>query len=363
MKRKITGYCLLMAITASLIVSCSTNDDLSKSKESEATEKEKENVEKEPTTGNTKPEKADMTEVSLSDLGYKNDNEMFADGWTKEIVDKSLISGRSKVDYEQEKNDNPDENSIKASEVNAEKVRMSAEQVNQLNLGHNQIKELFKINGVTPEGVTINSWTSTGAFREYNVADQYGWFAYIETGTPKITMEYLLKDGGYKTSSFVIYNQGDVEDSFQRIVSFSEGKSINWNVSTKAGVTVGGEAGVPFVAKGKVEVSFEISAGVGGSKDNVETHTYNYFGKIPAHSKRTIIVRQKKRLTKAEYSIPVVISGYVGLNFKKKVNDHYFWRGDASLLHQGKENTQLGSISVDEVYDIEIIAGPAVPIK
>lgn len=287
-----------------------------------------------------------LKETSLEEIGYNSIEEMFAAGWSK-IGEKKSTS--SKIGSQK--------TSITGKSASSETIRekVTAQQIKQLNLGANTIRNLFSKNGVTPDGVSIND-TGIGSYK--NLANDYGWFAYIKTGKPKLTINYLDKDDGYIYKSFNVTNNSNLTDNFSRSFSYTVSTTSSWNVSSTLGIAMEGEIGVPFVSKGKVSLSLAVTAGGGGEDTTEHSDTYFYAGNLPPNSRRTIIVRQKKRVSKAQYEIPVVFEGYVGLNFPKRVNGHYFWSNSASKLQQGKPKAQLGTISINEVLDIEIIGGP-----
>lgn len=348
---KIKSYYSLIAVTV-IFTACSNNDlDAPEGKQS------------------VKTVDVALKETSLEALGYKSIDEMYQDGWVNEKIDDTRKSSKDQIENNQSKTGKFQTKPAiglhvmksKAPETIKEKV--TPENIEQLNLGYNKIKNIYKMSGYTP-GVTINSWKSPGTYLHNNLADDYGWYAYIQTGKPTVTTKYLNLDDGYILSSFAVINQSNQDDSFNRTFSYTRSKTSSWNVTVTAGVTVKGEIGVPFLANGSVEVSLSASAGGGGSTTTTYAETYSYIGKIPAHSKRIIIVRQKKIKSKSAYTIPVNFTGLVALNFPETVNKPYFWsiHAPADKLQQGKNKAQLGSVSIDEVLGIEIIAGPVQPI-
>jgi hypothetical protein len=350
MKRKITSYYLLIVIASSLLVSCSNDEEVKPVLNQSSKLPEIENV---------IPEK-----TSLKELGFNTFEEFLASGITEEKIDETKKILKNK----EVKNISPTGKVVKSNATNegpqgAETIRekMNASHVEQLALGNSKIRSIYAMGGRIP-GVTINAWKSSGAFGKFNLADEYGWYAYVQTGKAQISMKYLDADDGYEITKFTVYNYGDMVDNAWRSFTYTTSTTATWSASITSGVTVKGSVGVPEVASVGVEVKVEATVGVSESKTVSKSHEYRYVAQLPPRTQRTIYLCQKKRKSKVGYKIPVMITGNVALNFDKKVYGHYFWSSPASLLHQGKSEAQLGSIDYKTVYDIQIYGDRPKPI-
>ncbi|OXA87345.1 hypothetical protein [Flavobacterium hercynium] len=357
MKRKITSYYLLVVIASSLLVSCSNDEEVTPVNSEIPKEKKFENVVLEKTT--------------LRELGFNSIEEFLASEMVKEKLSvtptasqKKSTTGKSagfyvpgEPTFGADAGSNSGSNSGSGENFKQRELMTSA-QVEQLHLGHSKIKELYKLNGNTPDGVTINKFTTRGAFSEYNLSDEYGWYTYVQAGSPKVTELDRLKEDDYHVYKFQVYNYSSVDDSAWRTFGYSKGTTISTSISFSTGLNVKGTLGVEGVASASVERTFQLTLGAEYSQSTIVNHEERYVATLPAHSKRTIYVIQRKIKSQFEYKVPVVIDGLVGVNFAKKVNGHYFWSLPASWLMQGKDMAELGDIFVNEYFDITIYGGP-----
>jgi hypothetical protein len=305
--------------------------------------------------------KTNGVKTTLAELGYNSVEEMYANGWVKIVPDNLNANTTSNQGMLGSKMLlSP---STKAA-VSTIKEKLTAGQVRQLGLGDFDLRKLFIKSGVVPDGISIND----GGIGSYvNTSSQYGWYAYVETGTPIVKSTYTDTPGDYTYTSFIVTNQSDQVDSAKRDYTVTIGSVTKWQVTTTAGVKIGGEIGIPLVAKGTFEASLEVAAGGGEEKSKLTTSTYTYTMAIPPMSKRTVVFKQRNTTSRVEYTIPIKLSGSVGANYPVPVGDvganrHYFWSYPASKLTKKTINPQMGSITINEALEVEAIAGPAVKL-
>ena len=366
MKRKITSYYLLVVIASSLLVSCSNDEEVTPVNSEISKEKQFENVTLEKTT--------------LKELGFSSIEEFLKSEMVKEKLNVTPIALQKKsttgktVDFFVPAGPTFGDNvglgsgsnsgsSSGTSDNLGPRQLMTSAQVEQLHLGHNKIKDIYKYYGNTPDGVTINKFMTRGAFAEFNLSDEYGWYTYIRAGIPVVTELENEKEDDFQIFKFRVSNYSSVEDNVWRTFSYAKGTSITKSVKHTVGVTMGVGVSIPLIADVNVGVSYSNEQGTETNNSEMVTHEQRYVATLPAYSQRIIYIIQKKIKSKFEYKLPALIDGVVGVNYPKKVNGAYFWSFPASWLMEGKDMAELGELIVNEAYDIEMFGGPDVKLK
>ncbi|NHN24902.1 hypothetical protein FIA58_004355 [Flavobacterium jejuense] len=134
----------------------------------------------------------------------------------------------------------------------------------------------------------------------------------------------------------------------------------NWNVSATAGLKIAGKVGIPFVTEGSVEVSLSTTAGGGESKSTTFTENYRTpnINVAPGQSVR-FVLEERWRPLNSTWSVPVNFRGYVGADYGKRVNGHYFWAIPASSYFWDFQNgSQKYTVSINEksAHEIRVAA-------
>ena len=212
MKRKFTSYYLLVVIASSLLVSCSNDEEVTPVNSEISKEKQFENVTLEKTT--------------LKELGFSSIEEFLRSEMIKEKLSVTPISLQKKsatgktVDFfvPAEPTFGPNVglgsgSSSGTSDNLGPRQLMTSAQVEQLHLGHNKIKDIYKYYGNTPDGVTINKFMTRGAFAEFNLSDEYGWYTYIRAGIPVVTELDKEKEDDFQIFKFRVSNYSSVQDN------------------------------------------------------------------------------------------------------------------------------------------------------
>lgn len=354
MKRKITSYYLLVVIASSLLVSCSNDEEVTPVNSEISKEKE--------------VEKVVLEKTSLKELGFNSMGELLATVKKEELGLKSTVvqetsTGKSSSSGFVICTSSGSNVGIKAVPIGdlGPRVLMTSAQVEKMQLGSNLIKSIYMYKGVKPDGVTINKWQSSGAYSKFNLADEYGWFTYIRSGVPTIKEIDREKEDDEEIFKFPVRNYSSVTDNAWRTFSYAKGISVNKIVTHTVGFSAGLSINVPF---GGINLGMNYSYTTGTEINNSQmiTHEQRYVATLPPRSQRMIYVVQRKVKRKFEYKFPAVIDGEVAVNFGKKVNGHYFWAFPASKLMFDQEIAELGSVTTNESYDIEIFGGPDEPI-
>jgi hypothetical protein len=263
-------------------------------------------------------------------VGYKNAKELVLDG--AEVVKYTPTEEDNKrwaelVKKEAEKSANI---TNKASSS-----RLNINQLRELGWGDEQIKDAYIPDfNRRPDGFSIDGYTSAGG--RSDLPNRYAWSAYVSIGEPRLSIVAPLaaiRRGKYTTTG-INYSR-NATDVLELAINVTEGQEKNWNVTGNVSFTVGGSVGIPFVAAGNVSATVGLSAGGGGSESTSTSVNRRYEAQVPPYSYRVVVFLQDRREAKADYSIPVDITGEVALNYGRRVGGHFFWGLDASRLQRG----------------------------
>jgi hypothetical protein len=294
---------LLLGVTTIVMIGCEKNEDLENAQSSPSATSET-YVSKRPTTTATasKSTETGWTKVTRTDLGNLGQflNENFA---------KTRFNDRISI------NDVP-------RNVSVNDVKLGSG--TNPNSGQNWVTERrFEGTGSSTAAGPYVSWRPVS-----------GYSARVEENYSNAT-----KDLG----GFVLYNRATTNTS-------------NWNVSVTTGLKIGGKIGIPFVTEGSVEVSLSATAGGGGSKSTTFTENYRtpHIDVDPGKRVR-FVLEERWRPINSLWTVPVKFRGYVGADYGKRVNGHYFWAIPASSYFWDFQNgSQKYTVNIVEKYAHEI---------
>ncbi len=278
-------------------------------------------------------------------FGYTSIDEMQNNGWEKlQNLAPNTTTFKSKTAQSQKAASNLQE-------------RLSFEHLKGLGFNEHKLRELVKNKyGRNPDGISVNSENRFSG-RNPTITDQYSRFAYIKTATPKIT---ILSENTEQTKviyDHTFYNYSDQVDTHTVVRRYDRGTSTNWSVTESVGIKIGGKVGIPLVTEGSIEISVGLSATQGGSQSNTVSDEIRSTIVVPARSKRRVVMIEQSSYAKVKYDIPVYTSGYLGANFGKRVNGHYYWfMGVNRLIGSNGRDNQLGFITSNRVYKAEVFA-------
>ncbi|WP_342189458.1 ETX/MTX2 family pore-forming toxin [Spiroplasma endosymbiont of Dilophus febrilis] len=207
---------------------------------------------------------------------------------------------------------------------------------------NSEIKDILNINleNLTVSNVIIDEEQKNKSFNsEEN----------LESACKDSASTFINKSNSEQTQYTISCSKQFTEtNTFQKMNGFSKSNSTSntenwsWNVNTKVTVKASGEAGIPLVAKGKVEVGVEVGAGYtwGGSKTYTVGNTSNSSDteiktttstttiavpsqpvKVPPHSKISIFNSSWKNNIQLTLNVFQKVDGRVSVDFIDKNNN------------------------------------------
>ena len=215
-------------------------------------------------------------------------------------------------------------------------------------LDHNHMRNRFRDlhtrgGNRRPANVCVNGVKVGSSGRNPN--NDYGWKAQIRNkGTRKSKTVSKLTgwkrvQGTNRRSERNRSNKGKwMELPGEWRVTVKEEK--NWNVTGTISTKVGGEAGVPLVTKGTVEVSVSLAAGGGGSKSYSVTEVIKG-GRIwvPAGKVANWEASERYKTVKTEWHVPLEFKGMVGADYgNTKLDGSHYWAISASSFFSNLKN-------------------------
>lgn len=226
-----------------------------------------------------------------------------------------------------------------------------------------RLLNLFKKSGIRPDGVCINDFRTRNSYKGYLLSDKYNWHAYIKTGKPRIIEEKTdtLYNGILK-SSWAINESRDRDMAYNISYAVTKSKTNYWENIASMSVAVGKKIGIPLIGEGEVTITLGYSHVEGKSETISETFSYTPWIYLAPRTKKQVIMRKKDITRTIKCEIPIIISGYVGVNFPKPVDGHYFWRFPANLLFKDKETKLIYEIKIEEKGEIEVYGGKEIPL-
>ena len=230
-------------------------------------------------------------------------------------------------------------------------------------LEHNDMKNRFRDlhtrgGDRRPANVCVNDVQVGSSGRNPN--KDYGWYAEVRSkGTRKSKNTSNLT--GWKKVAGTSRRSERNKDSEGRWMELPGEWRItvteenNWNVTGTISTKVGGEAGVPLVTKGTVEVSVSLAAGGGGSKSYSVTEVLKG-GRIwiPAGKVANWEASERHRTVETVWHVPLEFRGMVGADYGWTALDgSHYWAISASNFFSIM-NSKKYIIDVEETTDTEI---------
>lgn len=139
-------------------------------------------------------------------------------------------------------------------------------------------------------------------------------------------------------------------------VSVTESDTYDNTIGGKVGVEVSGEAGVPFVAKGKVSVSAEVSFdhSWGHTKSKTTSHSATVPVATPAHSSYWAKLIMSKVNLNCDFEVTGIFVYTSGPKYPQKSNSQFTGvRGTDYHVHYGMGEETLGVIPLSDLELIE----------
>jgi hypothetical protein len=328
---KLAGILLLASF---VFISCDKDDE---SVTPEVSQEKKLNIE------------SDLFDAETSkEVGYNTFAEMLADGY--EDLDLTLEN----VVTEHLKKDEIITGSTSKSTTIGRRLTFK----DLRDIGFNE----FRLRGIVekqfgrnPDGLSLNGETMFKA-KKPTITDQYSKFASIQVGKAKTKVTQYPKTYLKLVHTQVFRNTGNQSASYTATRSVATQTTSSWEITVSANLTVTGTVGIPLVSEGSISLSLGVEGSHGQSKSRVITNTYSTTFKLPPHSYRSVTFYEGEERSSVIFTIPVYITGYMGANFGKKTNGHYFWFPTiASIV--GGERQQKGKVSTVKIDKVRTVVG------
>ncbi|WP_196889441.1 ETX/MTX2 family pore-forming toxin [Aureivirga sp. CE67] len=344
---KYTRRGLLILFIALAVVSCNKDEDV-----------EREAFKPDNTIFNETPQQKRTT---LEDLGYASVEDMINNGWN--IVDEDVL-----VQKTQGRENNGD---VTASIDGDDKVPFTITHLRQLGFqpdngaGVDQIKEIYRLDGKKPDGISLNPGENISGVVSPNVSERMGLSSSVKINDPVVTVEDQDLPIPSDVTSIELVNKSDEESTMTSSYSYQRGQTKSWGVKVSSSLTIGKKVNVGIPGIGGAEASVNVTVGAEGSTGGTENETTTLTGsvtaKVPPRSKKTIVIVADKVKSEVTYKVPVSIEGHVGVNYPDRANGHYFWGLDANKF-QKSDIVEEGVASLVTNMGVKAVESPAVPL-
>ncbi|CAA7193629.1 hypothetical protein [Chryseobacterium potabilaquae] len=210
-------------------------------------------------------------------------------------------------------------------------------------------------NGGAIDGVTINDYKTSRAYSKSNLADQYGWWAYIETGDPIITPIKNLKKNDVKVlmSGTEVTAGTSGNPNYEKSIEYTQESVVKNTIEVNVGLKVGAKLGI-WGQDINTEIGLENKNGSSVETREAQKLTEKISYSIPANKKIAIYMIQTMKKREIRYEIPLSITGNIALNYSQPIEGSYFLGVPADILLQGKKKQQVGTISQELYTDVKV---------
>ncbi|RMZ58559.1 hypothetical protein D1632_13195 [Chryseobacterium nematophagum] len=239
------------------------------------------------------------------------------------------------------------------------KEKMTSAQVVELGLNDEKIMSLVRgsaFHNENIDGVTINDYRTSGAYSEFNLAEKYGWWTYIETGNPTIRPVASSEKDEVKVimSGTEVMAGTSGNPNYEKSIEYTQESLVTKFVHNNVGLTTSTSFGI-YGQGFNAEV--ELKSKNGSSTEAKDTHkfiekiSYN----IPANKKIAIYMIQMIKKNSIKYEVPVSVTGGIGLNYSKPIEGQgYFAVYPANTVFDRMKKKQTGTISQQLHSDVKV---------
>ncbi|CAA7193630.1 hypothetical protein [Chryseobacterium potabilaquae] len=239
------------------------------------------------------------------------------------------------------------------------KEKMTAVQVKEMGLNDERILGLVRQNAFHNEnidGVTINDYTTARAYSEFNLAEKYGWWTYIETGAPIITPVNSSDPDEVKVimSGTEVTAGTSGNPNYEKSIEYTQESVLTKSIYRNVGVTTSTAFGI-YGMGFNAEVELKNKNGV--SSETKDTHKFieKISYSIPANKKIAIYMVQTIKKNSIKYEVPVSITGRIGINYSKPIEGlGYFNEYSADTIFEKMRKKQTGTISAQLYSDVKV---------
>ncbi|CAA7393980.1 hypothetical protein [Chryseobacterium fistulae] len=235
---------------------------------------------------------------------------------------------------------------------------MTSAQVVELGLNDEKIMSLVREHAYHNEnidGVTINDYKTSGAYSEFNLAEKYGWWTYIETGDPIITPVSSDQDEVKIIMSGAEVMAGTSGNpNYEKSIEYTQESLVTKFVHNNVGLTTSTSFGI-YGQGFNAEVELKSKNGSGTEKKDIHKFIEKISYSIPANKKIAIYMIQMIKKNNIKYEVPVSVTGGIGLNYSKPLDGKgYFAVYPADVVFNRMKKKQTGSISQQLYSDIKV---------
>ena len=187
---------------------------------------------------------------------------------------------------------------------------------------------LSKEFGVRPNDIHLND----------GFAHQWGWYSYNHLGDVKLTNVRIEPKSSSDNGRDVINGDNAVASHRINLMTTMSNSatttvSSKSDISTTGTITVGGEE-LGLGAEFSNTFTFSNEVGSTHTKSSDITVGDLVIVSLPPHTKTRVYLNVTWTSKTADWAIPVTIdpNGYTGVDFGRKVRDHYYWGSPHALL-------------------------------
>ncbi|MCO6564282.1 MAG: hypothetical protein J6581_02435 [Apibacter sp.] len=218
---------------------------------------------------------------------------------------------------------NPNDNPLEYTEIN------SLEQLKQLGINEQTLKERTKLSGIYPDGILISGKQILGKVNK----GMYDYYKDDKLYLVKSTNAKVLNDFETKYSHMIvkkIVNDSDTEQSGSFSYTYEIEKGISYEQSHSVGTSFSMELKTKINAilisnetTFKTEISYNYTNTHGNHTVEKKTQTSQADYKIPKKSSMNIVFIFPTKTAKIRYNLPITFLGTIATNYKKRVNSPY----------------------------------------
>ncbi len=221
-----------------------------------------------------------------------------------------------------------------------------------LNSSPNSVRQKFTDHfGKTPDGICVNDEV------------------YYDSVTPAITQQYghpcykVLGDFTYTVSedspseaiigTNSTFNNSDSEVTISLSVDGYWSDSTTWDTSTTIGITKSAHATV-LIFSGGYDLNVSMTLGKSESVSKSMSCSSSVILNVPPRHKQTARMIGTLKKAKVRFTAPINVQGMFGANFPDRVQGHYFWFLDSSLVLGKTSGIAEGEITCSMVFDTKV---------
>ncbi|MEW9501715.1 hypothetical protein [Jeotgalibacillus marinus] len=231
-----------------------------------------------------------------------------------------------------------------------------------LNSNPVSIREYFKqYYGVSPDGIAINSETYYNAVNP-PITEQYGYYAYKNLGEVNYDLGEVNDIQAAIVGSNYAYNYSDEEATVSLTVNGGWTSNTTVSSSITTGLSYTSTFKLDTVFSTGVTLNASVTAGQSYTEGMSQSASSTVQVTVPPHSKKLVTMTGILKEQTMHFTVPINITGWVGANFPKRVDGHYFWFHSVDNVLDKTSGEIKGSVKNTNVLDIKTEIGESEPI-